>query len=176
MYLHFKAGFIEADRWDGRPVPVHAAHLSRAAGPSGQEAVIVVRSRELSTIESVIELIPSASVQVIKTRADGVPSPKGNLFARVRSVAVESPKGWDYEFRCYLSAEEFVAVLTAIAIDLDYRNFKSWCGKNAPDQSRLAHGIWHEAHDAAAVETIKVTPTGALDVPLELLKRWSHRG
>ncbi len=121
MYIQFKHGFIEADRWDGNTA-LPAEHL-QAIKDAGNSAVIVVRSRERSTIEWA-------------ARA-GAPE---------RQVAVFRTPTWDYEFRCYLSVSEWAAALAAIAADLDYRNFKAWSGAHSTrERSELAHGIWHEA-------------------------------
>jgi hypothetical protein len=125
MYLHCKFGFVEADAWDGTPVPdpEHERELRAVGTPR----VIVARSRRRDTLERLLELVD-----------------------QVRDIAIlQSPPTWDYEWRAYLSVAEWAEVLTYVAFNLDYRNFKSWCSKNAPiDDVRLAHGIWHEAHDA----------------------------
>lgn len=121
MYIQFKHGFIEADRWDGNTA-LPAEHLKSIEATEGN-AVIVVRSRERSTIEWAAHV--------------GAPE---------RQVAAFRTPTWDYEFRCYLSASEWAAVLTAIAADLDYRNFKAWSGEHSTAaRTTLAHGIWHEA-------------------------------
>jgi hypothetical protein len=135
MYIQFKHGFIEADRWDGN-TELPAEHL-KAIEAVSHDAVIVVRSRERSTIEW----------------AAWAGSPE-------RQVASFRTPTWDYEFRCYLSASEWAAVLTAIAADLDYRNFKAWSGEHStPARSRLAHGIWHEALVTRIAESTR-PPTG----------------
>lgn len=127
MYLHTKAGFVEADAWDGSPVPnkTHMAELQAAAARcTGHEAVIVVRSRYKETI---LDLLAAA----FKGKAD----------------VLASPEDWDYEFRCYLTASEYASVLVAVAMGLDYRNFKTWCAHHqGGKQHKLAHDIWHAAH------------------------------
>jgi hypothetical protein len=128
MYLHCKAGFVEADRWDGSPIPLatHQRAVRRllVADRKGGCKVIVMRSREEATL-----------VQLVR----GVG----------RKVKVyESPVGWDYEWRAYVTDAEFGTILYHVVAGLDYRNFKSWTTKWAPDQHGLALDIWHAAHAA----------------------------
>ncbi len=132
MYLHCKHGFVEADRWDGNPVglPEHAAMI--AAISNAGHAVIVVRSRRRDTLHSLVGDMPRYKAQGILPRI----------------VVLASPPGWDYEFRCYLSAAEWGMVLVRVAMGLDYRNFKSWTSLRAPQEGQLAIDIWHAAHDA----------------------------
>jgi hypothetical protein len=130
MYLHCKHGFVEADAWDGQPIdelPVHTAVLATitAAG----ECAIVVRSRRRDTLHSLIADLPRY---------------KGRGHLPVIAV-FESPKWWDYEFRCYLTATEWGQVLASVAMDLDYRNFKSYAAIRAPQEAQLAADIWHAA-------------------------------
>ena len=126
MYLHSKYGFVEADRWDGSRLPRadHQSLLDQLAGP-----VIVVRSRHQATLSDLAALLPTT-----------------------RTIPVlESPQGWDYEWRMYLTATEWGAVMAAIAMDLDYRNFKSWHHDHRPEHYKLAYAIWDAAcRDRAA--------------------------
>jgi hypothetical protein len=129
MYLQFRQGFIEADAWDGQPVPDadHQQHLEALAQAG---TVVVVRSRRSDTIESVVEALP-------RVRAAGV----------LPQIAIyESPPTWDYEFRVYLTAVEWGACLTRIALDLDYRNFKHTMQDDNPREYPLALAIWQAAH------------------------------
>lgn len=124
MYIQFKDGFVEADRWDGnRAMPAdHLAAISRAVANDGR--VIVVRSRERATIKRVIE----------------------RTHGPCRWIEIFNTPEWDYEFRCYLGAGEWCAALLSIAMDIDYRNFKAWSAKNStPARSDLASEIWHAA-------------------------------
>lgn len=125
MYIHCKQGFIEVDRWDGNAIltaPDHQAEITklhrRKRGP-----VMVVRSRKRETIEGLL---------------------KG---MRGKHTIWETPT-WDYQFRVYLTATDFANVVARVLAEIDYRNFKSWTGRNAPGESRLAHDIWQVAFDA----------------------------
>lgn len=128
MYIQFKQGFIEADRWDGSEIPVkehQAAALNalKFSGRNGGErGVIIVRARERQTIEWVNSCCGAG-------------------------FAVKSPPGWDYEWRCYLTAVEWGKALAQIAADLDYRNFKAWSHSGPTNREDLAHRIWHAAHE-----------------------------
>lgn len=129
MYVHCKAGFVEADRWDGQRIPVQAHHAAvcglRRKSPS--RTVVVLRSRARATLGVLVSLIGS------------------------RRKVYESPAGWDYPFRAYVTAEEWSRILAEVALGLDYRNFKSWTAANCNETDRqLAHEIWHAAHAAAA--------------------------
>ena len=134
MYVQCKQGFVEADRWDGNPIPdaTHMAELVEARDKfahrdhdRGALTVIVMRSREEDTIEDLLEY----------------------LTRRVRVLA--SPPTWDYEFRAYVTAAEWAAILAAVVEEIDYRNFKSWSGAHSnPARVRMAHSIWHACHDA----------------------------
>lgn len=128
MYIQCKQGFIEADRWDGQRIPVeaHQKVVERLAKKPNQ-TVIVLRSRERATLADLVGRV-----------AD-------------RRKVYESPQGWDYQFRAYVTSGEWAAILSTIVGDLDYRNFKSWCTANKPKDHRLAHDIWHAAHDAGKV-------------------------
>lgn len=127
MYLHTKYGFVEADRWDGAalPLPAHQREVDAVAARA-LGGVIVVRSRQRRTIASLLEFVATDDV----TR---------KIF--------KSPADWDYEFRAYLTADDWATVMARIALDLDYRNFKSWTTAKSPKQHKLAHAIWHAAHD-----------------------------
>ena len=132
MYVQCKQGFVEADRWDGNTIPSvdHMAALVEARDKfahRGEAAltVIVMRSREEDTLEDLMEY----------------------LTRRVR--VLESPPSWDYEFRAYVTAAEWSAILEAVVEEVDYRNFKSWSGAHSnPNRVRMAHSIWHACHDA----------------------------
>jgi hypothetical protein len=142
VYIHCKQGFIEADRYDGEPLPpgtppgvvkrLNGAQRRAKAFDAGVE-VIVVRARVRETLTKLLALAQLDTAWV-----------------------VASPPTWDYEFRCFLTAVEFREVLHAIARDLDYRNFKMQCGERRPygereeNQHNLAHAIWHAAHSCLA--------------------------
>lgn len=129
MYLHCKQGFVEADRWDGMPLPLeaelHRSELAAAAALSPERRVIIARSRERSTLAEL------------------------TAFVRRNVPVLESPPAWDYPWRAYLTVDEWAVIMAAVADDLDYRNFKSWCHANA-DHSRawLAHEVWTAAFRA----------------------------
>jgi hypothetical protein len=136
MYLQCKHGFIEADCWDGKDIPVlrgqealckkHRIALSHAAAfADGDGGVMVVRSRDSATIQG-LGIEPGA--------------------------VLESPKGWDYPYRVYLTKQQFKVLLSLVVDDCDYRNFKSWCHVNKPEDSALAHDIWKVAYDAGQKE------------------------
>jgi len=128
MYLMCKEGFVEADRWDGARLPdangveAHRVALGVAIAAARDGRVTIARSRERSTL---LELV---------------------AFVRRDVPVLESPAGWDYPFRVYLTADEWAVVMAAIGDDLDYRNFKSWCAANAPaPRKALAHDLWSDA-------------------------------
>lgn len=125
MYLQCKYGFVEADRWDGSTIPV-AAQAEEVRVVKKKGAVIVVRSRRRATIVGLVSHL------------------------RRKPKVFESPPDWDYEFRAYVTAGEWASVLATIVEQLDYRNFKSWCARNAPDQAHLAHAVWQVAYDDAS--------------------------
>ena len=133
MYLQFKNGFVEADCFDQatiRQMPkLHQAAIEAAAHGDNEysddqvQEVIVVRSREKSTISWII-----------------------TQTAR-RPVLFASPPSWDYEWRTYLSTSEWGGVMRQIGERLDYRNFKNWTKTNSSTmRSQLAHDIWEVAH------------------------------
>ena len=131
MYLHCKHGFVEADRWSGADIPGHGDVLAGVAAAG--HAVVVVRSRDADTLTALCATLPRARAAGVMPRID----------------VLVSPPDWDYEFRVYLTAVEWAQVLARVALELDYRNFKSWTTANAPEQHRLAHDIWHAASDRA---------------------------
>lgn len=141
MYIQCTHGFVEADRWDGQTIPLrtHQTAAKRVKARSASQTVVVLRSREEATLVALVaSLAPDRGVFHAK-RLQG------------RKV-YRSPQGWDYEFRAYVTAEEWGQILTKVALDLDYRNFKSWCTKNKPQDHKLAHDIWHAAHDAGVAK------------------------
>lgn len=122
MYLQCKHGFIEADRWDGTPIPIetHMRAIKKLVG-----GVIVLRSRRFKTLQ------------------------KLNKSIR-RNVRIwKSPKGWDYEFRSYVTMNEFTLILMDAVFDIDYRNFKNWTHSHDKDHAELALDVWHAAHKMA---------------------------
>lgn len=135
MYLQFKHGFVEVDRWDGSAVPnqEHMDALKLASGaPEVNRPVAVIRSRERDTIKWI-----TAQYRIL-TFADPAP-------------VLRSPPGWDYEWRCYLSLGSWGQVMASIATDIDYRNFKAWTrggGHSRDRRAWLAHAIWHGVYDA----------------------------
>jgi hypothetical protein len=124
MYLHCKRGFVEADRWDGSKIPDAAQHKAVKQCKRDGGTVIVVRSRELETLQTLLGDV-------------GISRP-----------TFESPPGWDYQFRAYVTIDEWARVLAGVAFGLDYRNFKSWTSSHRPDDHRLAFKIWQAAYDA----------------------------
>lgn len=125
MYLHTKYGFVEVDAWDGQPLPLKTHQREVDGLLLRSPVVVVVRSRQRRTIAALLDFAPSDTDRKI----------------------FKSPPGWDYEYRVYLTPDEWAMVMARIALDLDYRNFKSWTTKNSPKQHALAHAIWHAAHD-----------------------------
>jgi hypothetical protein len=133
MYLHCKRGFVEADRWDGSPIPdpvqqkaVQRLRRGRLADfIAGGREVIVARSRERETLEQLLGDVRIKRRQVFETLT------------------------WDYPFRVYLAVDEWARVLAGVALELDYRNFKHWTTDHRPDQHQLAYRIWQVAFDAA---------------------------
>jgi hypothetical protein len=134
MYMQCKQGFVEADRWDGQRLTIqaHQTQVNRLRRRSPSGAVVVVRSREQATLVDLVGLLTC--------RVQHMPK------ARPRKV-YPSPPGWDYEWRVYVTAEEWGQILTSVALGLDYRNFKSWTTRHKPADHRLAHDIWHVAHE-----------------------------
>ncbi len=154
MYLQSKFGFVEADAWDGSPLPAieHDIEL-RNAVETGTPRVIVTRSRKQETIVRLLELVAPQR----------------------RILVLESPPTWDYQWRAYLTVEEWAEILSYVAFNLDYRNFKSWCGQNADaDEIRLARGIWHEAHDAVFPPPVKGAEFAAATLQGELQRDFDH--
>ena len=125
MYLQCKRGFVEADRWDGSPVPDAQQQKAILQCKRDGGTVIVVRSRELETITKLL-----ADVGISRR-------------------TFESPPGWDYPFRAYVTIGEWAQVLAGVAFGLDYRNFKSWTGQHKPNDHHLAYDIWQAAYRAA---------------------------
>lgn len=135
MYVQNMLGFVEADRWDGHPLkqyPEHQRAIDNAASCSALDKVIVVRSRREGTVAAYANLI-------IDGRLPGAAPRDIRIF--------RSPPGWDYEWRIYLSAEEWGACMAHMAQSLSYRNFKSTCHERAKWQADLAHAIWDAAYD-----------------------------
>lgn len=129
MYLQCKHGFVEADRWDGAPIQNAAMQslILKLAGKSREIPVIVVRARARGVLTGLL------------------------LDANILNRKVfKSPEGWDYEYRAFMTLGEFQDMLAAVALGLDYRNFKSWTGTNDRKQEDLAHAVWHAAHDNAS--------------------------
>jgi hypothetical protein len=123
MYLHCKAGFVEADQWDGTRIPdSNQQAIAQACRQAGGNAIIV-RSR------------------------DGV-----TLVALLGDVGIDREvfhtPAWDYPFRCYVTVDEWMRMLQGVALNLDYRNFKHWTGQNRnPGEHELAFRIWQAAYD-----------------------------
>lgn len=115
MYMHCKYGFVEADRWDGMKtgVAMHDHELMRA------NSLIVVRSRSRDTLRELVRLSPASD-----------------------HVILQSPPHWDYEWRVYLTPEEWGEIVAVVASGLDYRNFKA----SIPEQHDLALAIWEAAN------------------------------
>ena len=134
MYLHCCHGFVEADAWDGQPIPlkVHQEVATKLGADGG--SVVVVRARRADTLRELIAHLP-------RSRADGV-MPK--------IVVYKSPPDWDYEFRVYLTAVEWGSCMTRVALGLDYRNFKHTAqaghGVNRREYP-LAMAIWNAAYE-----------------------------
>lgn len=131
MYAHTKHGFVEADAWDGQLTPCNEQnrHLMQALGLAGELGlsgkIVVVRARDRETIAGVL-----ASIGLV-------------------GPILESPEGWDYEWRTYLPAEHFAEFLAGVALSLDYRNFKHTCQDHDPKQYPLALAIWNAAYSKA---------------------------
>ena len=123
MYIHCKQGFVEADRWDGQKLSIRAHQQALLKIKAKGDTPIVLRSRESETLEGLLAL------------------------AGIKRKVYDSPPTWDYQFRAYVGAREWGTIMTAVSLDLDYRNFKSWSGRNRT-RSGLAHDIWHVAHKA----------------------------
>lgn len=126
MYLQCKQGFIEADRWDGQRISIKEHQLVIDKLMRRKHGfVVVLRSREQSTLSELVGRI----------------APKRQVF--------QSPPGWDYEWRAYVTSTEWAQIMSTIVGDLDYRNFKNWCSANKPKDRQMAYDVWHAAHDAA---------------------------
>lgn len=141
MYLHSKHGFVEADAWDGTPMalPEHQSEVEAVASVTG--TVIVVRSRRNDTIAELIRNLP---------RAHG-----GGVVPQIKIY--ESPAGWDYEWRAYLTPIEWGGCMTSVAMELDYRNFKHTMQAHTPREYPLAKAIWQAAHTHVERERFSVT-------------------
>lgn len=131
MYLHCRHGFVEADAWDGQPVPGHKKVVDAVAKASG--AVIVARARRADTLQQLVAHLPRRH--------------EGGVLPRIE--VIQSPLGWDYEWRVYLTPVEWGMCLTRVAMDLDYRNFKH-TAQDGRDINRrehaLAYAIWNAAY------------------------------
>jgi hypothetical protein len=123
MYLHCKRGFVEADRWDGSPIPVAEQQAQAIACAERGGAVIIARSRD--------------GVTLVALLADS------GIDAKV----FHSP-AWDYPFRVYLTLDEWALMLTGAAFAIDYRNFKHWTSAHQRGQYELAMRIWQAAYDS----------------------------
>jgi hypothetical protein len=140
MYIQYKHGFIEADRWDGNmDMPLEhvdaicAAHASIDAKTIARSViplvvpVIVVRSRDHETIDDVLTTL---RCQVTHSRI---------------VLRFHTPE-WDYPWRAYVTVHEWARVLADVALGIDYRNFKKWCAAHANERDQyLAHAIWRAA-------------------------------
>lgn len=124
MYVQCKQGFVEVDRYDGSINQLPTAHLvaiSKATATDPGCSVMVVRSREKSTLEFATSRLN-------------------------RSLVIFRTPSCDYEFRIYVTLSEWVAILAAFSSGIDYRNFKNWAHNNSSiEHAALAHGVWHEA-------------------------------
>lgn len=136
MYLHCRHGFVEADAWDGATIPVaemqaECEALARFAPCTGP--VIVVRARRFDTLRELCNHLPRWGTQGVMPML----------------VVHESPIGWDYEYRCFLTAIEWGMCMTRVAMELDYRNFKHTAQHGEQIDRReykLALAIWTAAH------------------------------
>lgn len=155
MYIHCKKGFVEADRWDGDMPnePTHASILAELA--KSEQEIVVCRSRRMDTLWTLCSKLPRFNAK--------------GILPRIEVLA--SPPGWDYQYRVYLLKAEWGAVLTQIAMDLDYRNFKSYAARSAPQENRLAHDIWHAASHVAEPVKLKGTFFDRLKVEYDKDKR-----
>lgn len=136
MYIQCKHGFVEADRWDGSVIPIrghmHEIHSLGALTERSRTRVIVLRSRFEDTVFGMLDHIE-------------------------RFPEVWFTPDWDYQFRAYVTLQEFKVILAGIANDLTYRNFKHWAQDNSPEQYRLAHDVWRVAHDDKARDYERLT-------------------
>lgn len=133
MYLHCRHGFVEADAWDGQPVPIKSHRDVMDALVKVAGAVIVVRARRSDTLAALAERLP-------RRHACG-------LLPKIE--VIKSPPGWDYEWRMYLTAVEWGMCMTTVAMDLDYRNFKHTAQAGHGIDRReyaLAYDIWTAAY------------------------------
>lgn len=123
MYLHCEFGFVEADAWDGQIIPM-PDHMLEVEALASIDKVIVVRSRRSDTLELLTVTL--------------------NRTPKVHP----SPKNWDYEWRVYLTADEWAHCMTVVATRLDYRNFKHTAADGVRINTRekeLAMAIWSAA-------------------------------
>jgi hypothetical protein len=142
MYLHCRHGFVEADAWDGQPVPVKAHQVIMDALAKAFGVVIVARARRKDTLRALVDRLP-------RTHEAGV---------LPRIEVIRSPAGWDYEWRVYLTPVEWGMCMTSVAMDLDYRNFKHTAqdGKDInPREYALAYAIWTAAYQNVVRDTGK---------------------
>lgn len=132
MYLHCKRGFVEADAWDGSPIPDGAQQREARRCTREGGTTIIARSRDGVTLVALLGDV--------------------GITAEIFHTPV-----WDYPFRVYLTVNAWAQVLAAVAFGLDYRNFKSWTrvARNAGEHE-LAHRIW----EAAFREGQRRGPTG----------------
>ena len=130
MYLHCKHGFIEADAWDGSEIPNLPEHTKVLAALSLNRPAIILRSRRRDTLHALLRALPRY---------------KSALVTLPVIAVLESPPGWDYEYRAYVSVWEWGEVLTGVALGLNYRNFKHYTREHAPQEAQLAADIWHAA-------------------------------
>lgn len=140
MYVQFKQGFIEADKWDGSPIPDENQQklVNFISDKSGGE-VIVVRSREDSTLTWML-------AQMFNL---GKPVCTG---WKIQNVVFVTPD-WDYEYRIYVSKKQFALLLGSVVTELDYRNFKSWTKKESSKaRQKLAADIWQAGYSANAYD------------------------
>lgn len=133
MYLHCRHGFVEADAWDGQPLPLRGHQMILDALARVFGTVVVVRSRRADTLQALVEHLPRRIA--------------GGVLPRITEL--KSPPGWDYEWRTYLTPVEWGMCMTRVAMDLDYRNFKHTAHDGKDINRReydLALGIWNAAY------------------------------
>ena len=127
MYLHCKTGFYEVDRYQNTPIDACAMAEGGAKEYRPETDDIIVRARTREDLERLLELYADDPMTV--------------------SPILHTPQ-WDYQWRVYMSEASWALMMSTIAYDLDYRNFKAWTSNHAPDQHRLAYAIWEAgAHE-----------------------------
>jgi len=100
------------------------------SAPSIETSVIVVRARDRQPLDWI-------SWQVTR---------QPQIF--------KSPSNWDYEWRVYLSRDEWMSVVTRVAADVDYDNFKNQCSASSNRTAsgnpleEAAYGTWHAIREA----------------------------